>query len=851
MSQSLNSRLPAKFRQKLLLSGGVLLLLVIGLSAAFWLTEQIQDPRQQASMLSELQETNEVKALAGQKGIQLSDSEASTLSKEIQTIKADASWQAGVTSLAVNKLRNPDFSPLTQDVITPDEVKAALASNTLGSKKPTGDLRASGKPGILTAATTALGAQLDTGSTLPTSYDWRTAHGANFLTPVRDQGLCGSCWAFTGNATLEGATAAYFNQPNQKFDLSEQNLLSCSSNTTGCVGTKALIDDYYLYAQGQGVVTESCMAYQACDPTTSSCSCPASNARCSTNQAANLYKATYGVVPSVWINQDDLILDAYATANNMKRAIIEHGPISTGLYIFSDFELYTGGVYRRTAGSTFAGGHATTIIGWGEENGQAYWLFKNSWSPSWGENGFGKYKMMGAHPGDTLDLYQILTTYTNVGGPDPGFEGIGAAYDLVANKPALVYIDTPQPPANSFSRACTDRDNDSYCYWGMGSTKPASGCPASCASQTKPDCDDGRNTLGSNCQTLAGTVVPTATPTLPTPTATTAPSPTPTTAAITPLKVESFCSSNTPGPITTLNASQCANPSAYQFNFPLSEAGSTACETTRVQFCGQTGASTNFDVTAPTTGEVIVYYNAPAGVTAKLKIGTTNKTHTTSTTGEWHTGATVTAGQKLNFVVDMGEPPLLGWVNPTGSACKGFNRGNSGGSNANLDTAASADQATVISKQCWGDGSTFEAGGPGSSAVSLTYATSGNIRTVTCDGSTKNCRQAYFSDMDFNDGAFWVAILPSAPAPTATTAPNPTATAAPTPTGSSVPSPTSIPRSAADFNSDGKVDMADYGILLTNYGQIPPSNALTDLNKDGIVNAIDYAYFVDFLISST
>ena len=63
------------------------------------------------------------------------------------------------------------------------------------------------------------------------------------------------------------------------------------------------------------------------------------------------------------------------------------GPVEAAFSVYSDFETYEGGIYQHVAGS-YEGGHAIRIVGWGAENGTAYWTVANSWNPYWGEKGY-------------------------------------------------------------------------------------------------------------------------------------------------------------------------------------------------------------------------------------------------------------------------------------------------------------------------------------------------------------------------------------------------------------------------------------------------------------------------------
>ncbi|KAJ1363729.1 peptidyl-prolyl cis-trans isomerase cpr6 [Parelaphostrongylus tenuis] len=80
----------------------------------------------------------------------------------------------------------------------------------------------------------------------------------------------------------------------------------------------------------------------------------------------------------------------YAVAqdvSSIQKEIMNHGPVEVAFDVYEDFEHYSSGIYKYTAGE-YLGGHAVKMLGWGTENGVDYWICANSWNSDWGENGF-------------------------------------------------------------------------------------------------------------------------------------------------------------------------------------------------------------------------------------------------------------------------------------------------------------------------------------------------------------------------------------------------------------------------------------------------------------------------------
>jgi len=195
-------------------------------------------------------------------------------------------------------------------------------------------------------------------STAAPTVDWRTK-GA--VTGVKDQGQCGSCWAFSTTGSVEGA---YFLAKGSLVSLSEQNLVDCSGaeGNQGCNG--GLMDSAFQYIiKNHGIDTEASYPYHAVD------------SNCKFN-AANI-GATISGFTDVGQSESSLL-----TASNKQ-------PISVAIDAsHSSFQLYKTGVYNEPACSPTSLDHGVLVVGYGSENNQDYWLVKNSWGSGWGQQGY-------------------------------------------------------------------------------------------------------------------------------------------------------------------------------------------------------------------------------------------------------------------------------------------------------------------------------------------------------------------------------------------------------------------------------------------------------------------------------
>lgn len=195
----------------------------------------------------------------------------------------------------------------------------------------------------------------------PTQVDWRN-HGGNYVTPVKNQGSCGSCVSFCTCAVIESAVRIKFGNPNYNIDLSEGFLQFCGGGSCGGWGLTSGL----AYAQSTGTTDEACMPYQ---PT---------NMACTTSRCSD------------WQNRLTKISShtGHATMEARKNALATSGPLLAGMAVYNDFFAYSSGNYVKTAGSALAGYHCITVVGY--DDTQQCWILKNSWGTNWGDAGFCK-----------------------------------------------------------------------------------------------------------------------------------------------------------------------------------------------------------------------------------------------------------------------------------------------------------------------------------------------------------------------------------------------------------------------------------------------------------------------------
>jgi hypothetical protein len=206
----------------------------------------------------------------------------------------------------------------------------------------------------------------DFSAALPSKWDWRDREGANWVSPILDQGNCGSCVAFAAVATMETQMKIAAGIANLPVRLSPQALHSCggASCTTGWWPGFAAS-----YLKKTGIPDDACMPYESgVTGKNGSCSaiCP--------DAAKRRVRIASFTRPTV----------LFGNVTKVKRALLQ-GPVMTAMLIFEDFAAYGGGVYRHRKGRIVSA-HAVSIVGY--DDATQSFTVRNSWGDQWGENGF-------------------------------------------------------------------------------------------------------------------------------------------------------------------------------------------------------------------------------------------------------------------------------------------------------------------------------------------------------------------------------------------------------------------------------------------------------------------------------
>eukprot|EP00995_Heteronema_vittatum_P012727 NODE_868_length_1150_cov_169.381471_g606_i0.p2 GENE.NODE_868_length_1150_cov_169.381471_g606_i0~~NODE_868_length_1150_cov_169.381471_g606_i0.p2 ORF type:complete len:294 (-),score=139.82 NODE_868_length_1150_cov_169.381471_g606_i0:241-1122(-) len=196
------------------------------------------------------------------------------------------------------------------------------------------------------------------------TVDWRTK-GA--VTPVKDQGNCGGCWAFSATGNMEGQ---HFLATGKLVSLSEEQLIQCGPfPLMGCNGGLMELAFFFVYEHG-GINSEANYPYTSGGGTTGSCDEPKNK----------VSVAAFDTFP----------LKLWGDEAQMATWVAAHGPLSVGVDAGSLWQHYKSGIKTTCVAGRMD--HGVLIVGYGTEAGVPYWIIKNSWNTDWGEAGYIRLK---------------------------------------------------------------------------------------------------------------------------------------------------------------------------------------------------------------------------------------------------------------------------------------------------------------------------------------------------------------------------------------------------------------------------------------------------------------------------
>lgn len=185
--------------------------------------------------------------------------------------------------------------------------------------------------------------------------DWREA---GILNPIKDQGACGSCWAFATQGTFE---SRYALESGELLRFSEQLLLDCDPIDQSCGG--GVINNAFLWLHSHANVLEDDYKYTHIQGS------------CNKNAPRT----------NIYTKQQRLVRQK---VNSLKGAVEKH-PVGVSIQANQpSFLYYSSGIITQCVGQLLD--HAVILVGWGNENGTDYWIIRNSWNQRWGENGYAR-----------------------------------------------------------------------------------------------------------------------------------------------------------------------------------------------------------------------------------------------------------------------------------------------------------------------------------------------------------------------------------------------------------------------------------------------------------------------------
>ncbi|GEM_PF-3003729 len=224
----------------------------------------------------------------------------------------------------------------------------------------------------------------------PPAFDWRNYNGEDWLTPIKNQGVCGSCWSFSAVGVAESAINIGLGDPTIDLNLSEQYLVSdcqvIDSYQNCCGGYKG---EALIYIRDTGIPDEGCMTYVdgggcSCGDSTCDSNCTYTSPECSDrrceDRCVDWASRLVNIRETGWLGYN-------SPDNVIKQYLVEYGPLAVSVGIGSSVGGGFGGdeIYECDSSST---NHAVAIVGYDDPGG--YWIIRNSWGSTWNNDGYYK-----------------------------------------------------------------------------------------------------------------------------------------------------------------------------------------------------------------------------------------------------------------------------------------------------------------------------------------------------------------------------------------------------------------------------------------------------------------------------
>lgn len=204
---------------------------------------------------------------------------------------------------------------------------------------------------------------------LPMSFDARLKW-PSCIGPIRDQQICGSCYAFSSVMMLQDRFCIA-SQGQIKVTLSPEDMVTCNMGNAGCNG--GLLSETINYLITEGVVSEDCLPYVSGIGVQNFCSYSCAD------------KGKYYEKYACKLGSGTML----TTHEEIMTELMTNGPMQVGYLIYDDFYYYKKGIYEKSDSAVMLGGHAVKLLGWNYDvNGRLYWICQNQWGTIFGEQGY-------------------------------------------------------------------------------------------------------------------------------------------------------------------------------------------------------------------------------------------------------------------------------------------------------------------------------------------------------------------------------------------------------------------------------------------------------------------------------